>query len=94
MDLYEIRHEIDNIDNQIIALLAERGGLVSEAGKLKKDEEAVRDPERVEKVIAKVKGKASLNGLAPDIAEKVYRVIIDCFINKELREFSENDQTM
>ncbi len=94
MDLHEIRDQIDNIDNEIIALLAERSGLVSAAGELKKDEQAVRDPERVERVITKVKEKASLNGLAPDIAERVYRVIIDCFINKELREFSENDQTM
>ncbi len=28
------------------------------------------------------------------IAEKVYRVIIDCFINKELMEFNANDQRM
>ena len=88
MNLYEIRHKIDNIDNEIIALLAERSELVSTAGKLKKNEQAVRDPDRVERVIRKVKEKASLNGLDPDIAGKVYRVITDCFINKEIGEFN------
>ncbi len=86
MELLEIRKQIDSLDSDIITLLSKRAELVSAAGKLKKDEQSVRDPKRVEQVIEKVKAKASAAGLDPAIAEKVYRTIIDCFINQELRE--------
>ncbi len=87
MELKEIRHEIDKIDTEIIGLLSKRAELVIKAGNLKKDEQGVRDPKRVEQVINKVKSKAAEVGLDPDIAEKIYRTIISCFIDRELKEF-------
>ena len=89
MDLNEIRTGIDEIDSDIIKLLSQRSALVSEAGKLKKSASAVRDQERVEKVINKIKQVAAKEGLDPMIAEKIYRNIIDCFINMEMKEFRE-----
>ena len=86
-NLEDIRQRIDTIDSEIIKLLAQRGGLVSEAGKLKKSEDEVRAADRVEKVIENVKQRAVSSGLDPLIAEKIYRTIIDCFINKEMTEF-------
>lgn len=87
MDLNEIRKRIDQVDSEIIALLSQRARLVSAAGHLKKDEQGVRDPKRVAQVIEKVRTKAGEAGLDPDIAEKTYRTIINCFITQELREF-------
>jgi isochorismate pyruvate lyase len=89
MTLEEIRREIDGIDSQIIGLLSKRGRFVAAAGKLKKDEQGVRDPKRVEQVIEKVRAKAEQAGFDQDIAEEVYRAIIGCFIRRELLEFSE-----
>ena len=88
MELDEVRRKIDDVDTQVIALLAQRASLVSAAGKLKKDEQGVRDPKRVEQVINTVKAKAAAAGLDPAIAEKTYRTLIDCFIQRELSEFS------
>ncbi|NOZ69146.1 MAG: cupin domain-containing protein [Deferribacteres bacterium] len=87
MDLNEIRSGIDRIDADIIKLLSQRSALVSEAGKLKESASAVRDQERVEKVISKIKQIAVKEGLDPEIAEKIYRNIIDCFIDVEMKEF-------
>lgn len=87
MDLAEIRREIDDIDSEVIKLLARRSSLVSEAGKLKRNETAVRDPDRVEKVVDNIRRKAASAGLDPAIAEKIYRTVIDCFINKEMQQF-------
>lgn len=92
MELSEIRGQIDSIDSEIINLLAKRAELVSAAGKLKKNEQGVRDPKRVEQVIERVKEKAAGAGLAPKIAERVYRTIIDCFVNKELLEFNQREE--
>jgi len=89
MNLEDIRRNIDSIDNDIIKLLSRRAGLVSAAGKLKKDEKSVRDPKRVEQVIEKVKTKASAAGLDPEIAEEIYLTIIGCFVRREMNEFSE-----
>ncbi len=89
MDLTRIRKNIDDLDSMIITLLAKRADLVSAAGRLKKNEQGVRDPKRVEQVIEKVRGKAGAAGLDPAIAEEIYRTIIGCFIRKELQEFGE-----
>jgi isochorismate pyruvate lyase len=89
MNIKEIRSKIDQIDSEIIELLSKRSSLVSYAGKSKKTHSAVRDPERVEAVIKHVKKKAVISGLDPVIAERIYRMIIDCFIRKEMKEFQE-----
>lgn len=60
---------------------------MSEAGKHKRNEAGVRAPDRVEEVIENVRRKASSSGLDPAIAERIYRTVIDCFINKEMHEF-------
>lgn len=88
MSLVKIRHQIDSVDGEIIGLLSKRAALVTEAGKLKNDEQGVQDPKRVEQVIEKVKTKAIDAGLDPLIAEEVYRTIIGCFMRKEMSEFS------
>jgi len=85
--LEEIRQAIDAIDSEIIGLLSKRGNLVSEAGRLKRDEQEVQDPERVQQVINRVKAVAVKTGLEPAIAERIYRTVTDCFINKELQKF-------
>lgn len=70
MELLEIRGQIDSIDSEIINLLAKRAELVSAAGKLKKNEQDVRDPKRVEQVIERARSKAASSGLSPEIAER------------------------
>ncbi len=89
MKIDGIRHQIDSIDSDIIELLSKRSSLVSQAGKTKKNTYEVRDRERVEKVIKKIKLKAEKAGLEPYIAESIYRNIIHCFIQKEMNEYTE-----
>jgi isochorismate pyruvate lyase len=89
MDLTRIRKNIDNLDSMIITLLAKRADLVTAAGRLKKNEEGVRDPKRVEQVVERARARAAEKGLDPEIAEKTYRTIIACFIDKELKEYAE-----
>ncbi len=92
MTLGEIRRAIDNIDARIIGLLSERGTLVTAAGRLKRDEQGVRDPKRVEQVIGKVRAAAGEAGLDPVIAEDVYRTIIACFVRQELAEAAQSSK--
>ena len=88
-----IRAEIDQIDSEMIELLAKRSWLVSTAGKLKKTKASVHDSKRVEQVISGIKEKAVNSGLDPKIAEQIYRSIISVFINKDLDEFRQGQNS-
>ena len=90
--LEEVRINIDRIDNEIIKLIAERGTYVVQASAFKKDAEGVKDSDRVEKVIAKVRAKAEEYGANPDMIGALYREMISRFINMEMKEFNERSE--
>ena len=82
----EVRANIDRIDRQIVALLAERGGYVKQAARFKKTTDDVKAPQRVEQVISKVTALSQELGANPLVTEQVYRAMISGFINAELAE--------
>ena len=86
--LAEVRGNIDRIDRAIVALMAERGQYVAEAGRFKADPAAVSAPARVEAIIAKVKGLARQDGLAESVAERSYRAMIAAFEDYERQEWT------
>lgn len=83
----EVRNNINNIDEQIVKLIAQRGEFVKQAAKFKKDSDAVKAPKRVEEVISKVKKLAQLNGANEEVVENIYRTMINSFIKLEMKEF-------
>jgi len=90
VELEMIRKQIDDVDTMIIRLLAKRAEFVTAASKLKKSEQGVRDPKRVEQVIANVREKALKAGLDAELAEQTYRTMINWFIEKELGLFNDH----
>lgn len=84
--LSEVRARIDDLDADLVRLLADRQSLVRAAAAFKADEQAVRAPDRVEEVIASVRERAIAAGLAPAVAESVWRAMIDAFIEVEIAE--------
>jgi isochorismate pyruvate lyase len=90
-NLAEVRTNIDRIDHEIIALMAERGRYVAEAGRFKANPAAVSAPARVEEIIAKVKTIARENGLAEDVAERAYRAMIAAFEDYEREEWGKRN---
>lgn len=82
----EVRAQIDQLDRQIVALLAERGKCVRLAAQFKKTEQDVKAPARVEQVISKVRMLADELGANPDLTEQIYRTMITAFIETEMRE--------
>lgn len=81
-----VRHEIDRLDSQLVALIARRGSCVKAAAAFKKDSDAVRAPDRVQQVVDKVRKQAVEQGLSGDIIEQVYRAMIAAFIEYELQQ--------
>ena len=85
-NIEEVRNNINNIDEQIVKLIALRGIFVKQAAKFKKDSNDVKAPKRVEEVINKVKNLAKITGANEEVVENVYRTMIDSFINLEMKE--------
>lgn len=86
-DLKELRGNIDRIDKEIVRLIAERSQFVEQAAIFKNDEDVIREPNRIRVVISNVRSHAAEFGVDPDIVERVYREMIDSFIDLELREY-------
>lgn len=78
--------EIDRIDREIIALLAERAGFVRRAAHAKGRRAEIVDPERIEDVIAKTRARDL--GLSPGLVAPVYCLMIERFFELEKAEFN------
>ncbi|HEY5238750.1 MAG TPA: chorismate mutase [Rhizomicrobium sp.] len=89
----ELRGEIDRLDRALVALLAERQAYIERAAAIKTTRHAVRDDARVEDVIAKVLAEARAKGLAPAIAEPVWRMLIERSIAHEFEVFDAGAQS-
>jgi isochorismate pyruvate lyase len=86
----EVRQGVDALDRALVVLLAERQRYMDAAARIKPDRNAVHDAERIEDVVNKVLAHARQAGLSPDIAEPVWRLLIDrCIVH----EFSTFDRT-
>jgi isochorismate pyruvate lyase len=83
----EVRAEIDRIDRALVKLLSERQGYIERAAEIKSDRIAVRDEVRVQDVIAKILAEARKAGLDAEIAEAVWRTLVERSIAFEFKAF-------
>jgi isochorismate pyruvate lyase len=87
--LVPFRAEIDAIDAAMVDLLARRFDVVKRVIEVKRAEGlAALLPQRVEDVVAKVSTAAGEKGVPPDLAEKVWRVMIDWIVAYENAELN------
>jgi isochorismate pyruvate lyase len=83
----ELRQAIDALDARLVVLLAVRQAYIERAAQLKPSRDQVRDPERIEEVVAKVIAAGRKAGLSADIAEPVWRTLIEASIRHEFEAF-------
>jgi len=83
-DMSELRAEIDRLDGDLVRLLAERAAYIDRAAQIKaRADLPARIVPRVEEVVANVRRHAEVNGLPPDLVEKLWRRLIDWSIARE-----------
>ena len=80
----EVRQGVDALDRALVALLAERQRYMHAAARIKPSRDVVHDEARIEDVVAKVLAESGHAGLSADIAEPVWRTLIDRCIAHEL----------
>ncbi len=84
-----VRYEIDRLDRLLVKLLKERQDYMDAAARIKRDRHVVRDEARIKDVVDKVLQSAKREGLSPDIAEPVWRTMIERCIAYELSRWDE-----
>jgi len=83
----ELRTQIDALDGELIALLAERATYIDRAIALKPGEGIrARAEDRVAEVVANVRALAQARDLDPDLAERLWSELIEWSIARERRE--------
>lgn len=81
-----LRRQIDTLDAELVALLAARAGYIDRATELKPGEGLpARIEARVEEVVANVRARSAEAGLDPELAEALWRQLIDWSIAREER---------
>ncbi|WP_170326905.1 chorismate mutase [Ruegeria arenilitoris] len=84
--MQELRAQIDKLDRQLIEMLVTRAGYIDRASQLKPGEGLpARIPERVEDVVQRVRTSSGELGMDPDLAEQLWRILIDWSIAREER---------
>ncbi|MDR0887785.1 MAG: chorismate mutase [Candidatus Methanoplasma sp.] len=82
MDLEELRNKIRETDIEILELMKKRIDLAIEVGKYKKDhKEGVRNLSVEEKVIKRYREFAEENGIDPDFAEEICKLLMKESVN-------------
>lgn len=87
LGMEDIRAEIDLRDRDIIALLGERAGYVHAAAAFKTSEAGVRAPERFRTMLQTRREWAEQEGLDADMVEKLYRDLVEHFIQREMAAY-------
>jgi isochorismate pyruvate lyase len=88
----EVRQGVDALDRTLVILLAERQRYMDAAARIKPSRDVVHDDARIEDVVAKVLAAAAPAGLSPDIAEPVWRTLIDRCIAHEFQTWDRTRQ--
>ena len=82
--LDQLRRKLDEIDANIISLIAERQFNVEQIGNVKLSTNSpTRDYQREKQVIDKVKNHAKEHGLDPDIAQQIFELVIETSLSKQ-----------
>jgi len=85
-EMNDVRRVIDDLDDQIVALLALRQRQIERAARVKPELGIpARAPERVEEVLARVLGAARRESLSVELALNLWTQIIEWSISYEER---------
>jgi isochorismate pyruvate lyase len=86
-NMQDVRAGVDALDEAIAPLIAKRQRYMDAAARIKPERSLVRDEARIAEVLAHVKAVGQQHGLSDDIAEAVWRAMIEACIAHEFAAF-------
>lgn len=85
--MVEVRAGVDQVDREIVALLAHRFAYMDAAARIKPTRNAVRDEARKAEVIANARAAAEAAGLPGDVIADLWERLVEASIAYEIRVF-------
>ena len=88
-DLAHLRHELDQVDRQLVELIARRLEVVAAVGRAKAvSDTPVRDVDRERAVLDGVVALAEERGVAGDLVRRIFREIIGHAVDRQVAELT------
>jgi len=84
----DVRRRVDALDDLLVPLLVQRSGYMTQAARIKQEENQVRDEERIQAIVDRVRQQALAEGGEPAVIEAIYRSLMEVCISFEHREFA------
>tara|TARA_X000000950_G_scaffold41447_1_gene45341 strand:- start:560 stop:853 length:294 start_codon:yes stop_codon:yes gene_type:complete len=82
-----LRKKLDLIDNQLIKILKKRFDIVQSVLRLKEKKSEIIDRKRINLILSNIKKKSKKNKIDSKITLKVWKSMINAFIQYEFRNF-------
>ena len=82
-----IRKKLDQIDNQLLAVIKKRTSLVNEVVKLKENKSEIVDQKRITSILKNIKIKSIKKNIDPKITNRIWKNMIWSYINYERKNF-------
>jgi isochorismate pyruvate lyase len=90
--MVDVRAAIDDLDRQIVPLLAARCRYIEAAGRIKKDRDKIHDDSRIADVVAKALATAAQCHAPASVVEAAYRALIAASIDYEFVVFEQGSR--
>jgi len=86
--LEEARAKIDEVDEEIVKLIAKRNNYIKQIAHFKTSVEEVKAEDRINDVINRVRRQAIDLDLSPNLINDLYVRMIDAMVESEIAEFN------
>ena len=87
LKLKKIRIKLDKLDNKMLSIIKKRTFLVNQILKQKKYKKDIVDKKRIKFILSRIKTKSIKNKIDPKITNKIWKSMINSYINYEIRNF-------
>lgn len=84
----EVRAGVNALDDILVPLLVERSAYMTQAARVKNNEHLVRDEARIQAIVDRVRPLAEAQGGSPELIERLYRAMMECYIDYEHQELA------
>ncbi|HIP19412.1 MAG TPA: chorismate mutase [Sulfurovum sp.] len=86
--LDEAREKIDQVDEEIVKLIAKRNDYIKQIAHFKTSVDEIKADDRIEDVISRVREQAISLDLSPNLINELYVKMIDAMVESEVAEFN------
>ena len=87
-NIIKIRKDLDKLDNSFLKLIAKRTNLVNQVLINKKHKKDIVDKKRIKIILKNIAKKSKLKRIDPLITKKIWKSMIEAYIDYEFRNFN------